>query len=54
MEVYRCLNHNVVLTISGKERTVETPIRLAGQCYLLTAREPQEGQHDQCQIVKVS
>jgi hypothetical protein len=54
VKVYRCLNHNVILTLQDNKRVVETSIRLVQQCYLLKAKEPEEGQHGHCRVEKLS
>jgi len=52
MKVFRCLTHSVVLTIDkdSNKRTIESHIRLSSPCYLMTAKEPKEGNQGQCVI----
>ncbi|GAI86863.1 unnamed protein product [marine sediment metagenome] len=57
MTQYKCLTHNITLTIEGKKRTFETlPGSIKGlpPCKLLTTNPVEEGKFDNCQIEKVS
>lgn len=57
MTTFKCITHDVRLTIEGKKRTIIGPKGSypgIPHCYLLLEPSPTEGKHRDCQVVKES
>jgi len=53
--ILHCLTHHVYLQDNPRVITQRpnSPYEFLGQCYLMTDKNPTEGQHGDCQIEKV-